>query len=142
MSDAPAVAEAAPEAALPPAPEPSPLTRRELFILHGGLVLTNVIWSIMHVVMAVPLRRGANAAVLSVYRETIGAVALSSAAYALERRVARCFCGCTSDLRTAQGCASSAVDARQAAAAPACDCWLYIRRHTAVDPGRAGQRRA
>ena len=69
----------------PPAPE-LPATRRELLTLHGGLVLTNVIWSVMHVVMAVPLRRGANVAVVSVYREIIGAAALTGAAYVFERR--------------------------------------------------------
>ena len=62
-----------------------PATRRELLILHGGLVLTNVIWSVMHVVMSFPLRRGSNVAVISVYREVIGAAALGGAAYALER---------------------------------------------------------
>lgn len=62
-----------------------PATRRELLVLHGGLVLTNVIWSVMHVVMSFPLRRGSNVAVISVYREMIGAAALGGAAYALER---------------------------------------------------------
>ena len=73
------------EATAQPAPELPALTRRELFILHGGLVLTNVIWSVMHIVMSVPLRRGSNVAVISVYREVIGAAALGGAAYALER---------------------------------------------------------
>jgi hypothetical protein len=31
----------------------APPTRRELLELHGGLVLTNVIWSFMHVIMCV-----------------------------------------------------------------------------------------
>ena len=68
-----------------PATELPAPTRRELLVLHGGLVLTNVIWSVMHIVMSVPLRRGSNVAVISVYRELIGAAALGGAAYALER---------------------------------------------------------
>lgn len=74
----------------PPAgtePEPPPATRRELFLLHGGLFASIVVWSFMHVVISVPLRRGANLAVISVYREVIGALALGGAAHALERRV-------------------------------------------------------
>ena len=76
------------EMSAPPGTPPTadtPPTRRELLQLHGGLILTNVIWSFMHVIMAVPLRRGANAAVLSFYREVIGCAALTSAAVALER---------------------------------------------------------
>jgi hypothetical protein len=64
MSDEPAAAPAA--AALPPATATSPPSLRELALLHGGLLLTNVIWSFMHVIMcgsasrARPARRAAN----------------------------------------------------------------------------------
>jgi hypothetical protein len=34
-----------------PPPLPPPLSLRQLSALHGGLLVTNVIWSFMHVIM-------------------------------------------------------------------------------------------
>jgi|APGre2960657444_1045066.scaffolds.fasta_scaffold02589_3 large subunit ribosomal protein L9e len=65
---------------------PAPLPFRKLLLLHGGLCLTILIWSFMHVIISVPLRQGAHPAVLSLYRECVGAAVLSGAAYALETR--------------------------------------------------------
>jgi hypothetical protein len=48
---------------LPPDVTPPPLSLRQLTALHGGLLVTNVIWSFMHVIMcaAVQQTRGARA---------------------------------------------------------------------------------
>ena len=88
------------------APDPHlPLGGLQLAVLHGGLVLCNVVWSSLHILMAVPLRKarrgaarrvtnsnaadaaaqGANAAVLSFLREIIGFFALAALAVTLDR---------------------------------------------------------
>jgi drug/metabolite transporter (DMT)-like permease len=69
--------------------EPQPLPppgRLELLSLHGGLLLTNVFWAAMHVIISVPLRRGAHPAVLALYREIVGCATLSTIALATETR--------------------------------------------------------
>ena len=40
------------------APDPrAPVSGLALAVLHGGLVLCNVVWSSLHILMAVPLRK-------------------------------------------------------------------------------------
>ena len=40
------------------APDPRlPVSGLQLAVLHGGLVLCNVVWSSLHILMAVPLRK-------------------------------------------------------------------------------------
>lgn len=87
-----------------------PLTRRDVVLLNIGLVCANLLWSGLHVILSVPLRRGANpgephiccsswclslrrapathclpdapdgSGVLCLYRETVGFVALAGVA--------------------------------------------------------------
>lgn len=52
--------------------------------LHLGLVVCNVVWSVLHILMSFPLREGASPAVLSFLRETVGFLALASLALYLD----------------------------------------------------------
>ena len=59
----------------------------ETITLHGCLVFTNVVWSSLHILMSIPLRKGASPLVLALFREVIGFLALAGLAGYLDRGV-------------------------------------------------------
>jgi len=59
----------------------------EQFVLHACLVFCNMVWSSLHILMSIPLRKGANPLVLSLCREVIGFLALALLAGYLDRGV-------------------------------------------------------
>ena len=63
----------------------SSLTPRAVAGLHGGLILTNLIWSGLHILMAIPLRQGFDPKIMALYREVVGLLAISAVALPMER---------------------------------------------------------